>query len=390
MNKKYALGVCLVIVILLIFVQAEPSITPGGASSAILNKCDLAQFPINDITGDQYAYGCLSETLAKSCRKSDGVIIKESFEIPAGNILLQRCGAGSTPNILVSCANPQHCREIDEVWSQIGFSVKGSGEVWDVASNSWKAFTILYPTVLSSASRPYTPPPSGENAFNEFIKEAHDTYPTVSESFIKAIIKKESNFQPHWISSTGCVGLMQVCTSSAHYQYITKMSRREITADTNLGDVPSCCEGVDCSANRVRCGGNNWCQAGEYRCSPDDDDRFDPRKNILSGTFTLKGKIDYVGNCGSDKVKAWAAAYNLGQTYVKRAVDAVGSCNSWPAVWAELVRNSDFDANTLYGDNKQYNVQSKLNNLKGDVNSAGKGDYLGEIAYTYQQYATTG
>src|SRR3989344_2321089 len=62
---------------------------------------------------------------------------------------------GATPSSLnqqpSSCANPQQCREIDEVWQMIGTNVRNSDEIWD---NGWKAFTAVYvpPALPSSAA----------------------------------------------------------------------------------------------------------------------------------------------------------------------------------------------------------------------------------------------
>ena len=149
------------------------------------NKCDTAQFHINDIAGDPYAYGCVDATHAKSCKKSEGGIFRASFEIPASGSdqayqrLRQQCGStpvsssGSTVAAIgvVSCANPQQCREIDEVWQMIGSLVRGSSEVWDMRSApfDWRSFTLLYPiTSITGASPTITP---GPNAYDAIIQE---------------------------------------------------------------------------------------------------------------------------------------------------------------------------------------------------------------------------
>ncbi|MDO8655929.1 MAG: M23 family metallopeptidase, partial [Nanoarchaeota archaeon] len=76
-------------------------------------------------------------------------------------------GATVTPGALSSnqqpssCANPQQCREIDEVWQMIGINVRNSDEIWDASGTSigWKRFTAVYvpPTQPGSGVSGTTP-----------------------------------------------------------------------------------------------------------------------------------------------------------------------------------------------------------------------------------------
>ncbi len=302
--------------------------------------------------------------------------------------------SGTTPTALPqqlsSCSNPQQCREIDEVWRTIGPAVRNSADVWDFLEKVWVAFSVLYPTSVQPAQ--YVPAVGTESSYDIYIREAHNLNPSVDELLVKAIMKHESNFQPQLISSTGCVGLLQICTTSAKYPHITKMATQPIDKNTDLSLIHGCCtdetgEEVPCQNERIRCGSNIWCPTGGYRCSPSDDDRFEPRRNILSGTETIKNKMTYIGDCGNDRVKAWIVSYNLGEKYVKNAINNLnGRCDDWKAVWQKIVENSNYSENTIYGDKKRYNVQEKLGRLDGE----GDGDYLAKIFTTYQQYYQEG
>lgn len=56
-------------------------------------------------------------------------------------------GVSSTVTVQpASCANPQQCREIDEVWQRIGMNVRKSGMIWDNIQLplGWKVFTAVY------------------------------------------------------------------------------------------------------------------------------------------------------------------------------------------------------------------------------------------------------
>ncbi len=102
-----------------------------------------------------------------------------------------------------------------------------------------------------------------EAAFDDIIEEASSAY-DVPQSFIKAVIKVESNFNPYAISRAGAQGLMQLMPSVAK----------------NLGV----------------------------------EDPFDPRENIFGGTKLLRTLIDqYEGD-----INLILAAYNAGGVAVNR------------------------------------------------------------------------
>ncbi len=102
-----------------------------------------------------------------------------------------------------------------------------------------------------------------EAAFDDIIDEASAAY-NVPPTFIKAVIKVESNFNPYAISRAGAQGLMQLMPTVA----------------TNLGV----------------------------------EDPFDPRENIFGGTKLLRTLIDqYEGD-----INLILAAYNAGGVAVNR------------------------------------------------------------------------
>ena len=102
-----------------------------------------------------------------------------------------------------------------------------------------------------------------EHAFDDIIREAAEAY-DVPFSFIKGVIRVESNFNPQAVSVAGAQGLMQLMPGTA-------------------------------SGLNVR-------------------DPFDPRQNIFGGTKLLRQLIDaYQGD-----INLILAAYNAGPGHVKR------------------------------------------------------------------------
>lgn len=287
----------------------------------------------------------------------------------------------------LSCTNPQQCKEIDEVWRTIGPQVRNSDEIWDVLEKVWKLFSILYPTTQPSIT--YAPL-RGPSAFDDIIRIAADSN-QVEPALLKAIIKHESSFDPDEISRTGCVGLMQICTTSAKFAHIKKMSNQILTSgsDNELKTIKSCCpwdkstESYRCKKEREACGNNKWCRVGAYICDPNNDDRFDPRKNILSGAVTLKAKIDSVqkqdNNCG---IHCQIAAYNIGEGVVNAAIEAATSGATLPLSWdevyaqitPELMKQKGYTEEEGWTDQER---QQKRNNLN---------DYVNGIVASYNEY----
>lgn len=280
--------------------------------------------------------------------------------------------AATTPS---PCGNPGRCREIDVVWGRIQGPLQLSGEaatkIWD--NGKWESFDSVYPPVSAAG----IPPRSGPNAYDDIITKAAAEF-GVDAALIKAIIRHESNFDPLKISPTGCVGLMQICTTSAQPDFITKMTGQEVTP-INLDEIKSCCEKADCSSNRQKCGGTDvWCEEGEYRCNRDNDDRFDPDKNIMSGTKTLKGMIMKITaittttttTCGT---ACQIAAYNAGQCVVIKASEQLSSTEprTWDNIYSKITPDLLKDK-CGYTDDKGWTDderEQKVKRLKSYVNN---------------------
>jgi soluble lytic murein transglycosylase-like protein len=102
------------------------------------------------------------------------------------------------------------------------------------------------------------------NAFDAYIAEASEAY-SIPEAFIKAVIHVESAFNPNAVSHAGAMGLMQLMPGTAEY----------------LG------------------------------CA----DPFDPRQNIMAGTYYL----NILSNQYDGDINLVLSAYNAGSGNVARA-----------------------------------------------------------------------
>ncbi len=252
------------------------------------------------------------------------------------------------------CLNPTRCREIDEAWSVkvSPFIGVGVNQVWDHQTNSWKKYDDLYIELKAIAGKPITSPSiqpatitkpsSSGNEYNQFIKEAATTF-SVEPEFIKALMKYESNFNPSIVSSTGCKGLMQVCSWESTEKY------QELRTQYSLS------ENYD-----------------------------DPKSNIFIGAYILKAKINSVKNCGNEKAKAVIAAYNAGELFVNKAIDAnSGNCDNWQDVWNKMNENFDESSNSLFGIEKTWLTRSKIDGLSNN-------GYVGKVYNLYQSYKKYG
>ena len=297
---------------------------------------------------------------------------------------------------------PQQQREIDESWSvKIGNTIRNSILIWDdtLGPWDWRNYTDVYFTVVSTpvskgvvmgqgsaAGGSYSAIEysKGGDAFNSLITEAGQNL-GIEKEFIKAIMKAESGFKITSVSASNYVGLMQIRASSDNDQYITvQCDQRPANTGIKLCDI-----------NQLKV--NHLypvCTSTGSNCQ--EDDRFDPKKNIYSGTQHLIDKITSLGfnknSLNECQMKATIAAYNLGQTHIRKAVTAVG-CNAWETVWNELNANTiispdgtctiyDSGSNS-YPHNGKPDCRHKLDNLKNTDSYLSKiyGAYLGYMTY---------
>jgi len=274
----------------------------------------------------------------------------------------------ATPTALLP--GSQRVREIDEVWKTIGLFVRNSADIYDLTDSTWKTFDSVYPPVTTALA------PSGPSSYDNIINAAANEF-NIESALIKAIIYSESRFIPDLISTTGCVGLMQLCFTSANSEYITKKN--------------SCCElengesnAYPCKNERQRCGNKaNWCVDGGYNCNPTNDDRFVPQKNIMSGAQTMKGKMNAipVSWCG---LECQVAAYNIGQCVIKEALEKEAGHEGeaiWDNVYTKITPEIMDNCSETYRKWDTIIKQTKIRNLD---------HYVQGIIRSYNQYKRVG
>ncbi len=213
---------------------------------------------------------------------------------------------------------------------------------------------------------------SEPSAYDSLIIKAANSA-GIEPELLKAILKSESGFNTNSISGSGCSGLGQICRTSANIEYI------KVQCSQSKTDGPKKCDVTTCKSS----GSYVWCDA----CTSDGpncvaDDRFDPEKNLMASALIVKSKANSVGDCGKDKIKAWVAAYNMGQKWVNQAVVMNGgNCDDWAnEVWYKLKEITDTNPDLTY---------EKIANKKGDYTNTSS-DYVAKIYDQYLAYKNNG
>jgi endonuclease/exonuclease/phosphatase family metal-dependent hydrolase/peptidoglycan/xylan/chitin deacetylase (PgdA/CDA1 family) len=345
-------------------------------------------------------------SIAKNCKVNyppSGTPYGQQYPPPQQSSTQQQSNQQFTTN-RVSKNLPKQQEEIDQAWLKISSLVgsEGVGEVWHSLGNDvwgWQKFDDVYYTLqqvpvtsslggitsgYSSSSQVSAPSPGGDS-YNALIEEAGAKF-GISPAFIKAIMKAESGFKTGSISSGNYVGLMQVRAGSDDNPYIkVQCNQKPASTGRKLCDI---------SQPKVKhlypvctVAGNN-CQ---------EDDRFDPEKNIPFGTEHIISKINSLGfnknSLNECQMKAVIAAYNIGQGIVNPALKNVG-CNNWVDVWNDINSNTkiypDGTCDIYTYTSKSYphggkpDCRHKLDNLKNTKS------YLSKIYSAYNSYNTYG
>ncbi len=162
-------------------------------------------------------------------------------------------------------------------------------------------FCSLYHPAVSLTAGTYTPSASAK----EMLLQIDKNYGTIIEnaiagtsipkSLVIGVIATESRGNPNAVSPTGCAGIMQFCSGTAHEYDL-------------------------CS--------NKQCSGTDYR--------KDPEKAIPAGVKLLQNNVN-VFPTYSSKVEFALASYNGGATVIKKAIQSTGKSNpSWEEVAASL------------------------------------------------------
>lgn len=282
------------------------------------------------------------------------------------------------PAVTILTPENQRVKEIDEVWEIIGDKIRNSKDIWDLATKSWKPFSQIYQLLQQ-----IPPGPGGVSSYEEVIGRAA-AQSSIDAALIKAIIKHESRFNPNVISTTGCVGLMQICKTSADPTYIRQISGQP-TAGAVLKNLPGCCElesgeskAYPCEQERKKCGNSpEWCAAGLYRCNPTNDDRFNSEKNIMNVASNLQKKKNHIlaiyHTCGNECL---IAANNIGEGVIIKAA-AQTPTRSWSEIYNKINPQIMNEASNTYASWSSEDKQKKINGLKS---------YVSKVMQSYNQY----
>ncbi len=184
--------------------------------------------------------------------------------------------------------NSQLC-EIDSVWIATGTSLNIEKAVKTLifTLTGWQPFDdVCKPKTPATAAS--TTPSGKKYAWssqydsiinNKLTAEMKDN--GFDLNLIKALISHESAFHSQAISTAGCIGLMQICYTS-------------VPSAAPAYQKTTCCEAGEDSpkqtcTSEVKKTKHLW-QEGVYKCNPNNDDRFNPEKNIAMGLELLSKK----------------------------------------------------------------------------------------------------
>ncbi len=212
-----------------------------------------------------------------------------------GNTIAQKTSSPAT-STLSTCNSQTACKEIDSIWNQISSLVSSTWKnmIWNKGSQV--SYDSVWGVKTTTSTTPSTTTTSASSTqIDTYIKEAAKVF-GIDAALIKAVMAHESGFKQYAVSSTGCKGLMQVCSWSSWYNKIgTKYSL------TN--------------------------------------DAYDVKSNIYIGTYIYVSKLNEVkGYCktGDDELKCVIAAYNAGEGTIQGAANAVSKPASWDSIIVKL------------------------------------------------------
>jgi len=193
------------------------------------------------------------------------------------------------------CQSSTKCKGIDEAWRKISVVLNiHMTEIWCPGSQ-WYNYDDVYvskPAVIDTSGK------AAVGAYSDHVNAAASKL-GVPPSLIMGLIYYESKGEAEAISSTGCKGLMQVCSWETNYEDFKKMN-------------PT----IDIENNA-----------------------FNPKANIYVGSYMLSRKLKAVEDCkeGDDRTKCAIAAYNAGEGLISMAAKAVKQGGP-PASWDNVIK----------------------------------------------------
>lgn len=161
----------------------------------------------------------------------------------------------------------------------------------------------------------------------------------IPPSFLKALIKKESGFEPLAVSVSGSTGLLQFAysTGQGYFGKDNVVLCCKVEKDETIYN--SCkYEAKDRNAK--------WDSTDAYYCNPQTDKRFDPETSIKAGSKHLRDLYDIYSKqmiYSGETIKFALAAYNQGAGCINYALSEFAKTGSNLYTWDEV---SDYIPNT--------------------------------------------
>ncbi len=165
----------------------------------------------------------------------------------------------------------------------------------------------------------------------------------ISQGFLVAVIAAESNGNKNAVSPTGCAGLTQFCYNTAkEYKNIFKR------------------------LTMCKCSGPTY--KNNCKCSPENDDRFDPEKSIEASALYYKKLISRFD--GPAKYECSIASYNIGTGPVISVIKRLDSVGKHMPLWEEIaneIKREDLKKYRPYSSWSDSEIDKKINEVKSYV-----------------------
>ncbi|MAG73831.1 hypothetical protein CL620_05925, partial [archaeon] len=242
---------------------------------------------------------------------------------------------------IISSTYTKQLSDIDKAWRKISPIILDKDVVYDPSSGAFLHYETIYLNKpLSKEETTFVEPIAykavyGKSDFDQLFKK-YGAQHGISAGLLKGISSYESGLHPLAVGPAGDVGLGQFLFSTAKSYFPANEITNCCTLEKNEGRTS--CKNEKKKA-RAKGAKTTYVEAVGFKCTPQNDVRFNPEKAVEAMARFMKAKYDAfsIAATEEDRIKITIASYHLGtggaRKYVRRAQAA-----GLPVTW-ENVRN---------------------------------------------------